>query len=72
MLFSLKVIPNSKKLEIMRFGENEYKIKLDVHATEGKANIKLIQVIADYFHVPKSSVSIIRGFKSRNKIVEVL
>ncbi|MBI2005143.1 MAG: DUF167 domain-containing protein, partial [Candidatus Aenigmarchaeota archaeon] len=29
-------------------------------------------VIADYFHVPKSSVSIIRGVKSRNKIVKIL
>ncbi len=72
MFLSLEVIPNSKKLAIMKLGENEYKIKLDAPATEGKANIKLIQVIADYFHVPKSSVSIIRGVKSRNKIVKIL
>ena len=72
MLLSVKIIPNSKKIEITKFGENDYKIKLDAPATGGKANIKLVEVLADYFHVPKSSVNIIRGLKSRNKIMKIL
>ncbi len=38
---------------------------------EGKANEELINLIADYFKIPKSKVKIISGLNARNKIIEV-
>lgn len=38
----------------------------------GKANEELIKKIARYFKMPVSSVRIVSGRRSRNKIIEVL
>lgn len=71
MFLSIKTIPNSKKTEIEKLNETNYRIKLNAPAREGKANEKLIEVLSKYFNVPKSSVTITTGNKSRNKIVEI-
>lgn len=38
---------------------------------DGKANRKLIELVADHYGVPKSFVKIIHGETSRQKTVEV-
>ena len=38
---------------------------------KGKANTELVKKIAKHFNVPSSRVSIISGFKSRDKTVEI-
>lgn len=71
MILSIKVVPNSKKLEIIKLSEENYKIKLDEKSAEGRANIRLIEVLSEYFKVKKSSIKIMKGRKSRDKIVEI-
>ncbi|MCX6821717.1 MAG: DUF167 domain-containing protein, partial [Candidatus Aenigmarchaeota archaeon] len=39
---------------------------------KGEANKELIKKLAEYFNVHSSHVKILSGFKSRNKIVEIL
>lgn len=71
MILSIKVVPNSKKLEIIKLSEENYKIKLDEKSAGGRANIRLIEVLSEYFKVKKSSIKIMKGRKSRDKIVEI-
>lgn len=71
MLISIKAVPNSKKLEIIRLSDNSYKIKLDVRAIEGRANLRLIEILSEHFKIPKSSINIVKGHKSREKIVRI-
>jgi uncharacterized protein (TIGR00251 family) len=71
MKLNVTVVPNAKNLEIIKIGENDYKIKVDAPASEGKANKRLIEILAEHFKVSKYSVSIMRGLKSKNKIVEI-
>lgn len=49
------------------------KIKFRVAAppVDGKANAKLIKLLAQTFSVPKSSVTIVRGQQSRDKVVQI-
>ena len=47
------------------------KIKLAAPAVEGKANAALVRFLADHFGVSKSAVVIVRGEKSREKLVEI-
>lgn len=35
---------------------------------DGKANLAVIKLLADYYHVTKSSISIVRGRTSRIKL----
>ena len=70
MILEIKVIPNAKKNAIKKEAE-KYKIYLTAPAIKGRANKKLIEFLAEYFHVRKSSISIKSGLHSRHKIVEI-
>lgn len=39
---------------------------------EGKANKRVIEILAEYFGKPKTSVSIVSGRTGKRKIVEIL
>ncbi|MBI2076480.1 MAG: DUF167 domain-containing protein [Candidatus Aenigmarchaeota archaeon] len=71
MILSVKAIPNSKKAEIRQIAENNYIVKLDAQPEKGKANLRLIEALSEYFKIPKSSIKIVKGHKSRNKIIEI-
>ena len=71
MIVNMKVVPNSKKPGVEKMGENDFKVKVDAKAEGGKANRRLVEIIAEFFNVPKSSVRIVKGFKSRKKIIEI-
>lgn len=49
-----------------------YKVYVTVAPEQGKANKKMIELLAEYFDVPKSQIRIIKGEISRNKIVEII
>jgi uncharacterized protein (TIGR00251 family) len=71
MKLTVNVIPNSKNPEIIKISENTYKIKVDVPASKNKANKRLVEILSEHFKVSKSSISIIKGLKSRNKIIKI-
>jgi len=71
MNITVNVIPNSKNPEIIRVSENNYKVRVDAPPLENKANKRLIEILAEHFNVSKSSISIIRGLKSKNKTVKI-
>ena len=70
MIIEVRVVPNSKKISV-----NDWNGKLFVHLTAraegGKANTELIELLANHFRMKKSAVRIVRGAKSREKVVEV-
>ena len=71
MKITVSVIPNAKKPSVEKISKDEYKVKVDAPAVDGKANRRLIEIIADYFNTSKNSVNIIKGFKSKNKIIKI-
>ncbi len=71
IIIHVKTIPNSKRVEIRKLGEGRYSVRLDKPAVDGKANSRLIELLADYFDVPKSSVDILKGLGGREKIVRI-
>ncbi len=71
MRIRVAVVPNAKTPEILKVGEGEYRVRVNARATEGRANERLIELLAGHFGIPKSRVRIIRGVRGRNKVVEV-
>ncbi len=68
---SVKIIPGSKEDRIM--AENGViKIKLKAKPVDGKANKYLISFLSKILKTPKSKILIIRGEKSREKLLEIL
>lgn len=80
MLVSVLVKPGSKKgphVEVAPFdgGDSESAeliAYLREKAYDGKANVALVKVLADYYNVAKSCVVIRRGQKSHRKVVEII
>ena len=66
------VTPNAKKARVTKVSETSYEVHVDERALEGRANRRLIEILSEHFNLPKSKVSIVRGTKSRDKMVEVI
>ena len=70
MRLTIRVIPNAKQNRIVQ-DVTGYKVYLTAPPVEGKANKALIKFLAEHFEVKKSGVRIIRGLKTRDKVVEI-
>lgn len=68
----IKVTPNAGRNHITQILEDGT-IKVSVATTpiEGKANIALKKLLSEILDVPTSNIRIIRGEKSRNKLVRI-
>ncbi len=65
------VKPRAKKEEVRKPDESQYMASVHAPPQEGRANEALIELLANYFSVPKTSVRIIRGQTGRRKLIEV-
>ena len=65
------VKPQAKKEEVKQIAKGEYIAFVHAPAREGKANLALTEILADYFSVAKSSIRIIHGQTGRRKLVEI-
>ena len=72
MIINITAVPGAKKPEVSRISDNEYKVKIDARAQDGKANERLVELLSEHFSVPKSHVRIVKGAKSKRKIVEII
>jgi len=71
MKIQVKVKPSSRTEELSQKGDS-FIIKVKEPPKEGKANQAVIKLLADHFGVPQSQVRILSGFRSRNKVIEVV
>jgi uncharacterized protein (TIGR00251 family) len=71
---SVIVRPNSRREGIVPPGDPDgaYTVRVAAPPVEGRANERVIELVAGHFGVPKSRVSIARGARGRKKIVEIL
>lgn len=67
----LKVIARAKKEGIEKTGEDSYKIKVTTAPEKGKANAKIIELLAEEFGIRKQNITIISGLASNRKVVEL-
>ncbi len=76
MKISVRVIPNAKRNEVVAegldlLGLQHFKIKTSTIAEDGKANKAVIELLAEYFKVKKSQITIASGLTARTKIIEI-
>ena len=66
---ALKVTPNAGRNEITGFKEGVLQLRIATPPEKGKANKELIGFLAERMGVNKSSILIIKGQTSRNKVI---
>lgn len=69
--FKVRVAPRASKNQIVGVEGDAVKIRLAAAPVEGKANEALDKFLAALLDVPRSSVEIIAGQSSRNKVIRI-
>ena len=68
MQINIKVMPGAKRNMVKDEG-GILKVYTTAPAVEGKANKAIVPILSKYLVVKKSQIEIIKGLKSRSKIV---
>lgn len=72
MHITVRVKPNAKAASVERGDDGVYVVRVDAPPRNGKANARLVDILAEYFHVSKSTIRIVIGKSSREKVVEII
>jgi len=70
IFLAVKTRSHSEKIE--KIDTTHYKVNINIAPEKGKANERVIQILATYFNIPKSRISILSGHTSRNKIMQII
>jgi len=72
MKISVKVKPNARKNEVKQIDATNFAVSVTIPPVEGRANEKVVELLAEYFGKPKRCITILRGTTGKMKIVEIL
>ena len=71
MIYKIIVKPGTSQKKIIETAPGELTVYLRAKAHDGEANDALVKMLSKHFKVPKTSIKILRGAKSRHKLVEI-
>ena len=66
---TLHVQPGASRSELAGLHGDALKLRVSARAVEGAANAAVLEFVADWLHVPKRELKLLRGDKSRRKTV---
>jgi uncharacterized protein (TIGR00251 family) len=67
---NIRVIPNAKR-NCVSEEDGKLRVYVNTQPEGGKANKAVIELLADFFSVKKGDIRIVRGEKSREKVIEI-
>ena len=67
----VRVVPDAKREFIDRLPQGAYHIAVKEPAEDGRANMRMREILAEYFNVSVKDVHILRGAKTHGKIVRI-
>lgn len=71
-LLNIRLQPGAKEDALCEWmADGALKVRVKSKPIEGKANNNLIKLLGKQLKVPKSSIEIIKGEKSRNKTIKI-
>lgn len=69
--FAVRVQPRARRNSVLGEVGDALKIALTSPPVDGRANEACIEFLAELFTIPRSSVSIVSGQSSRNKVIRI-
>ena len=70
-ILQVHVVPNAKSDSVVGEYGGAVKIKLRAPAVEGEANAALVRFLAEQLKLPRRTIVLRRGQKSRDKVVQI-
>jgi uncharacterized protein YggU (UPF0235/DUF167 family) len=71
MYIKAKVTAGAKKEEFQKLSDDNFVIKVKEKAQKNMANKKILEMLADHYRVPLTSVRITNGHHSPSKLVSI-
>ncbi len=71
MRISVRVIPRAKLNQVELQPDGSLRVHTTAAPADGDANAAVIKLLARHFDVPKTSIKIIRGQTTRDKVFEI-
>ena len=68
--FNIRVTPHARQNKVVEI-DGVLRVYTTVAPENGRANGAVIEMLSEYFDVPKSKIRIIRGLTGRDKVVTV-
>ena len=68
---SITVKPNATRVRVEKIAESDFRVAVRAPAQNGAANRAVIEALAEFLAVPKSTLRIIRGQSARKKLVQI-
>lgn len=72
MKIFVKAKPMAYEEKVEKIDSNHFVVWVKEPPQKGLANKGIAKVLAEYFKVPQSNVRVVKGFTSKQKIVEIL
>ncbi len=67
---SVRVIPRAKLNRVEVQPDGTVRVHTTTAPTDGKATADVIKMLAEHYNVPKTSIKLVRGGTSRDKVFE--
>lgn len=71
MIITVHVIPRASDNKLVKMDDDTFRARVSAPPEKGKANQAVIRLLADYFDIAPSRISLIRGATTRIKQFEV-
>jgi uncharacterized protein (TIGR00251 family) len=71
VVVSLRVQPGARRSEVVDAGGAQLRVRVAAPAIDGKANAETVRFVAELLGVRRSAVSLLRGERSRDKVLHV-
>ena len=69
-IFNVRVTPHAKQNKVVE-NDGVLRVYTTVAPENGRANSTVIELLSEYFDIPKSRFKILKGLSGRDKIVSV-
>lgn len=71
MKITVQVKPNSKSESVTKNEDGSYTVRANAPPIDGKANKRVIELLADYFDKPKSKIELVHGSSGKKKFFNI-
>jgi uncharacterized protein (TIGR00251 family) len=71
MIVKVRVIPNSKRNEVVSRVGSILRVKISAPVVDGKANEELCNFLSDFFDVKRAMIFLRKGERGREKTIEI-
>ncbi len=71
MIINVRVIPRAKLNRVEIQPDGTLRVHTTTAPTDGKATADVIKMLATHYSVPKTSIRLVRGATSRDKVFEL-